>query len=394
MKLTPKGFVHPWATHIMVTSVSNSSTAKVAASNTLPNIAKIRSDLTAALISAGVSDASEKDLTPKGFPEGVSWTDAYRMVTKRVEDKNPKTPGTLVLSQDLLSRTLSGTQTLKDLGVTSLSRFPRGTSVLGAIDQTMQNKSNGILASTLAQAGIYDLTAFPTGTTAYQAFKLVEDPANPGKISGDRYTEYKDAFSALTSLGITSLKNFPRAYTAIEAKNLIEPKADLMLSMVGVDKSLFKDSSISSLRALSILSKLPNSIDELNSLPDGTTSEGLAMQANAAKKLVSMGYDNLSGFSKMASLQGTAVTPVIALKAVMGAPKAADLPRTTSTSTERYFQSTTTVATKSYGTPNPITTTILAKSPGSRVYPNILPPTRIVTAAEVLAANIASWGKR
>jgi hypothetical protein len=82
------------------------------------------------------------------------------------------------------------------------------------------------------------------------------------------------------------------------------------------------------------------------------------------------------------------------LKAVMGAPKAADLPRTTSTSTERYFQSTTTVATKSYGTPNPITTTILAKSPGSRVYPNILPPTRIVTAAEVLAANIAYWGKR
>ena len=202
----------------MVTSVSNSATAKVAASNSLPNIAKIRSDLTAALISAGVSDASEQDLTPKGFPEGVSWTDAYRMVTKRVEDKNPKTPGTLVLSQDLLSKTLSGTQTLKDLGVTSLSRFPRGTSVMGAIDQTMQNKSNGILASTLAQAGIYDLTAFPTGTTAYQAFKLVEDPTNPGKISSDRYTEYKDAFSALTSLGITSLKNFPRAYTAIEAK--------------------------------------------------------------------------------------------------------------------------------------------------------------------------------
>ena len=282
----------------MVTSVSNSATAKVAASNSLPNIAKIRSDLTAALISAGVSDASEQDLTPKGFPEGVSWTDAYRMVTKRVEDKNPKTPGTLVLSQDLLSKTLSGTQTLKDLGVTSLSRFPRGTSVMGAIDQTMQNKSNGILASTLAQAGIYDLTAFPTGTTAYQAFKLVEDPTNPGKISSDRYTEYKDAFSALTSLGITSLKNFPRAYTAIEAKNLIEPKADLMLSMVGVDKSLFKDSSISSLRALSILSKLPNSIDELNSLPDGTTSEGLAMQANAAKKLVSMGYDNLSGLAR------------------------------------------------------------------------------------------------
>jgi hypothetical protein len=118
------------------------------------------------------------------------------------------------------------------------------------------------------------------------------------------------------------------------------------------------------------------------------------MQANAAKKLVSMGYDNLSGFSKMASLQGTAVTPVVALKAVMGAPKAADLPRTTSTSTERYFQSTSAVATKSFGTPNPITTTILAKAPGSRVFPNNVPPTRIVTAAEVLAANIAYWGRR
>jgi hypothetical protein len=316
------------------------------------------------------------------------------MVAQWKEDGNPATPGNLVLSQDLVNKNVAATKSLKELGYNDLSRFKAGTSVVGAIDTLYQSKTNGLVGSALAKAGIYDLSAFPKGTTAYQAFILVEDPTNPGKISGDRYTEYKDAFSALTSLGITSLKNFPRAYTAIEAKNLIEPKADLMLSMVGVDKSLFKDSSISSLRALSILSKLPNSIDELNSLPSGTTSEGLAMQANAAKKLVSMGYDNLSGFSKMASLKGTAVTPVIALKAVMGAPKAADLPRTTSTSTERYFQSTTTIATKSYGTPNPITTTILAKSPGSRVYPNILPPTRIVTAAEVLAANIAYWGRR
>lgn len=123
-----------------------------------------------------------------------------------------------MLSESLLSRTLSGTQTLKDLGITSLARFPRGTTVMGAIDQTMQNKSNGILASTLARSGIYDLTAFPTGTTAYQAFKLVEDPANPGKISLDTYKEFKDSYAALTSLGITSLKNFPRAFTAIEAK--------------------------------------------------------------------------------------------------------------------------------------------------------------------------------
>ena len=378
----------------MVSSVSNTTTAQVASSNALPNIAQIKSELTAALISAGVGNASEKDITPRGFPNDVSWTDAYRMVTKRVEDNNPKTPGTLVLSQDLLTRTLSGTKALNDFGITSLSYFPRGTTVMGAIDQTMQKKSNGILATTLARAGIYDLTAFPTGTTAYQAFKLIEDPANPGKISADTFTQYKDSFAALTSLGITSLQNFPRAFTAIEAKNLLEPKADLMLKMVGVDKSLFKDSSISSLRALSILAKLPNSIDQLNDLPSGTTSEGLAMQANAAKKLVSMGYDDLTGFSKMASLQGTAVTPVIALKAVMGSPKAADLPRPTSTSTERYFQSTTVIPTKSYGTPNHYTTTVLAKPPGSRVYPNHLPPTKIVTAAQVLAANIAYWGKK
>jgi len=378
----------------MVTSVSNSATAKVAASNSLPNIAKIRSDLTAALISEGVSDASEQDLTPKGFPNDVSWTDAYRMVTKRLEDNNPSTAGILVLSKDLLSKTLSGTQTLKDLGITSLARFPRGTSVMGAIDQTMQNKSNGILASTLAQAGIYDLTAFPKGTTAYQAYKLIEDPANPGKISANTFKEYKDSYTALTSLGITSLENFPRAFTAIEAKNLLEPKADLMLKMVGVDKSLFKDSSVSSLLGLSILSKLPKSINELNSLPTGTTSDQLAKQANAAKKLVTMGYNDLAGFSKMASFKGITATPVLALAAVMGSPKAADFPRPTSTSFERYFQSTTVVPTKSYGTPNPITTTILAKPPGARVYPNPLPPTTIVTASQVLAYNLAYWSKK
>ena len=378
----------------MVTSVSNSTTAQVAASNSLPNIAKIRADLTAALITAGVSNANEKDLTPKGFPDGVSWTDAYRMVTKRVEDNNPKTPGNLVLSQDLLTRTLSGTQTLKDLGITSLSRFQRGTSVMGAIDQTMQNRSNGILASTLAQAGIYDLTAFPTGTTAYQAFKLIEDPANPGKISTDTFKEYKDAYTALTSLGITSLQNFPRAFTSIEAKNLLEPKSDLMLKMVGVDKSLFKDSTISSLRGLSILSRLPKSINELNSLPTGIKSDQLAMQANAAKKLVAMGYDDLSGFSKMASFKGITATPALALTAVMGSPKAADLPRPTSTSSERYFQSTTVVPTKTFGTPNPITTTILAKPPGERIFPNPLPPTRVVSAAEVLAFNVAYWSRK
>jgi len=40
--------------------------------------------------------------TPKGFPDGVSWQDAYKMVTRQVEDRNPATPGTLVLDKDLL----------------------------------------------------------------------------------------------------------------------------------------------------------------------------------------------------------------------------------------------------------------------------------------------------
>jgi hypothetical protein len=378
----------------MVTSVTSNTTTSTVGSNSLPNIGQIRSELTAALVSAGVTNASEKDLTPKGFPDGVSWTDAYRMVTKRVEDNNSATPGTLVLSQDLLTRTLSGTKTLSNLGITSLARFPKGTSVMGALDQTMQNKSNGILASTLAKAGIYDLSSFPTGTTAYQAYKLIEDPTNPGTVSAASYKNYKDSYAALTSLGITSLQNFPRAFTAIEAKNLIEPQADLMLKMVGVDKSLFKDPSISSLRGLSILSNLPKSIEQLNSLPAGTTSNGLAMQANAAKKLVSMGYDNLSGFSSMASFKGVTVTAVSALAALTASPKAVDLPRPTSASTERYFQSTPAKVTKSYGTPNPITTTVLTRPVSERVFPNPLPPTKIVTAAQVLAANIAYWSRK
>ena len=107
-----------------------------------------------------------------------------------------------------------------------------------------------------------------------------------------------------------------------------------------------------------------------------------------------MGYDDLTGFSKMASFKGISATPLLALAAVMGSPKAADLPRPTSTSFERYFQSTAAIPVKSYGTPNPITTTILAKPPGAQVYPNTLPPTTVVTAAQVLAFNLAYWSKK
>lgn len=384
----------------MVTSVSNTNSASSVSAT--PPIAQIRSELTAALIAAGVTEAKSTDSSPKGFPADIGWTDAYKMVTKRVEDNNPSTPGTLVLSPEMLKKTLAGTKTLAELGVTSFARYPRGTSVQAALDQLFLNKSTGALSSALAKGGVYDLSAFPTGTTAYQAFKLIEDPDNPGKVSTNRYAEYKDAYAALTSLGITSLQNFPRASTAIDAKNLLEPKADLMLTMVGVDKSLFKDPAISSLNAVALMSRLPDTINQLNVLPTGTTSQGLAAQALAAKKLVAMGYDNLSAFANMSAFKGTGktaspantISAVTALQQVMRSPKAADLPAPTSISTERYFQSTLVEQKKSFGSPVRLTKSVLVKPESERVTPNKIPPTRVVTAAEVLAANVAYWTKR
>lgn len=381
----------------MVTSVS-STTATSDASAT-PPIAQIRSELTAALIAAGVSDAKATDSTPKGFPADVNWAEAYKMVTKRVEDNNPSTPGNLVLSPEMLKKALAGTKTLAELGVTSFARYPRGTTVQGALDQLFMNKSNGVLSSALAKGGVYDLSAFPVGTPAYQAFKLIEDPENPGKVSTTRYAEYKDAYSALTSLGITSLQNFPRASTAIDAKNLLVPKADLMLTMVGVDKSLFKDPNVSSLNAVALMTKLPDSIAQFNKLPTGMTSEGLAAQALAAKKLVAMGYDDLSAFAGMSAFKTGGTTPmplnaVNALKQVMRSPKAADLPKPASVSTERLFQSTLVEEKKSYGSPVKITKSVLVKPVSERVIPNTIPPTRVVTAAEVLAFNVAYWTKK
>ncbi len=381
----------------MVTSVSG--TNSTSATSVAPPIAQIRTELTAALIAAGVTDAKTTDAAPKGFPDGVTWSEAYKMVTQRTEDNNPATPGNLVLSADLLKKALAGTKTLAELGVTSLARYPRGTTVQGALDQLFMNKSNGVLSSALARGGVYDLSAFPVGTTAYQAFKLIEDPENPGKVSTTRYAEYKDAYAALTSLGITSLQNFPRASTAIEAKNLLEPKAELMLKMVGVDKSLFKAPTISSLNGLALLTKLPDSINQLTTLPTGTTSQALSAQALAAKKLVSMGYDDLSAFANMSAFKtGATPTPLNAVNAltqVQRSPTPSDLPLPASTSTERYFQSTAVSEKKSYGSPVRIVKTVLTKPPGERVTPNVLPPTRVVTAAEVLTANIAFWtGKK
>ncbi len=135
----------------MVTSVTSTTSTKAVGAT--PPIAQIRAELTAALIAAGVTDAKSTDSTPKGFPADVNWTDAYKMVTRRVEDNHPATPGNLVLSPEMLKKALAGTKTLAELGVTSLARYPRGTTVQGALDQLFMNKSNGVLSSALPKGG-------------------------------------------------------------------------------------------------------------------------------------------------------------------------------------------------------------------------------------------------
>jgi len=111
-----------------------------------------------------------------------------------------------------------------------------------------------------------------------------------------------------------------------------------------------------------------------------------------------MGYDDLSAFANMNAFKtGATPTPlnaVNALQQVTRSPKPADLPKPVSTSTERLFQSTIVAEKKSYGSPVKISKSVLVKPPGERVTPNVLPPTRVVTAAEVLAANVAYWTKK
>jgi len=119
-------------------------------------------------------------------------------------------------------------------------------------------------------------------------------------------------------------------------------------------------------------------------------------QALAAKKLVAMGYDDLSAFAGMNAFKAGGATPmpldaVNALKQVMRSPKPTDLPKPTSLSTERLFQSTLVEEKKSYGSPVRISKSVLVKPVSERVTPNPIPPTRVVTAAEVLAANVAFW---
>lgn len=376
----------------MVTSVTSSQTNKVSSANAA--LTQIKTDLTEALKTAGITDAKSTDATPKGFPVGVSWADAYKMVTRRVDDKNPATPGTLVLSPDLLKKTIAGTQSLKDLGYSNLSRFAKGTSVEGALDELFKSKTNGILASTLAKSGIYDLSAFPAGTTAYQAFKLIEDPEKPGKISMPQFTSLKESYSALSGLGIKSLANFPRGTTVVDAKNILEPKAASILAMVGVNNSFFKNANISPLQALAVLSKLPDSIREMNPLPAGMSGSKLAIEASAAKKLVAMGYDSLGSFGAMKAFGTEPVTASAALAQVTKTPVPNDLPMKTSESTERLFADPATAKIINFGAANPIRQSVYSATTDDKVKAKTLPPLVITTAADVLAANIAYWSRK
>jgi len=250
-------------------------------------LAQMKVELTTALKAAGVTDASETDTMPKGFPNGVTWANAYKMVAQWKEDGNPATPGNLVLSQDLVNKNVAATKSLKELGYNDLSRFKAGTSVVGAIDTLYQSKTNGLVGSALAKAGIYDLTAFPKGTTVYQAFKLIEDPDNPGKLSTDRFRELKGAFTALSALGVTSLANFPRGTNALDAKAVLEPKAVQMLAMTGMTPDSFKNTNLAA--ALMQVTKKPVDAD----LPFPTTpSTDRLFQSTEQAKIPSYGKIN------------------------------------------------------------------------------------------------------
>jgi hypothetical protein len=104
----------------MATSITTTtnSTASLTAPSPTPSLLQMKTQLTVGLLElankttntelkALIKDAKITDPTPKGFPAGVSWADAFRMVARRVEDNVPATPGNLVLSEDLLNRNLT-----------------------------------------------------------------------------------------------------------------------------------------------------------------------------------------------------------------------------------------------------------------------------------------------
>ena len=378
----------------MITRVNSMASTGAMSAISSAALAQMKVELTTALKAAGVTDASETDTMPKGFPNGVTWVNAYKMVAQWKEDGNPATPGNLVLSQDLVNKNVAATKSLNELGYNDLSRFKAGTSVVGAIDTLYQSKTNGLVGSALAKAGIYDLTAFPKGTTVYQAFKLIEDPDNPGKLSTDRFQELKGAFTALSALGVTSLANFPRGSNALDAKAVLEPKAVQMLAMTGMTPDSFKNTNLSALEKMGILSRLPDTIRELNALPSSTNANTLGTNANAAKKLVALGYESLNAFAGMKAFGGKPVTAAAALMQVTKKPVDADLPFPTAPSTDRLFQSTEQAKIPSYGKINPVKYTVYSPNETDKVKPNPPPIVTVVTTAEILAANIIYWKRK
>ena len=398
----------------MITRVNSMAGTGAMSAVSSAALAQMKVELTTALKAAGVTDASETDTMPKGFPNKVSWVGAYKMVQNWIDDdKNPNTPRKLKISEELVKKTVSGTQLLKSLGYNDLEKFVPGTSVLGAIDVLYQNKNNSLATSTLAKAGIYDLSSFPKGTSAYQAFKMVEDPDNPGRVSSSIYGSMKDAYKGLSAIGITTLENFPRAFNALNAKAILEPKAIQMLAMTGMTTDSFKNRNLSALEKMGILFRLPDTIRELNALPTGTNANTLGTNANAAKKLVALGYESLNAFAGMKAFGGKPVTAAAALMQVTKKPIDSDLPSATSNltiikdpedpnnlkkniivSTEKLFRSTEQAKIPSYGKINPVKYTVYSPNESDKVKPNPPPIVTVVTTAEILAANIIYWKRK
>ena len=352
-----------------------------------------------------VPEASASDVTPKGFPKGVSWTDAYKMVTAWHRDSED-TPPKFGILLDRLTGAVNGTKTLARLGYNDLSKFTRGTSVQAAIDKLYGTASNGFLAKALSQAGIYDLRDFPPGTRAYDAFKLIEETENPGVVSRDKYLEYKQAFSSLSAIGITSLQNFPSGTTVTEARDILAPKAEQMLKMMGADDSVFANPDQSPLDKLAITINLPKTINQMATLPSDTDQRSamvakfrnISEQANAARQLGMMGYESLEPFKGMSALKGKQPKPTDAVVLVKTTPQPFDLPQPAPVTSgkdnfARLFMPTSASKVRTYGTPNPLTKAVLAPQTQDRVTRNYLPPTRTVTAAEVLAFNQIYWGR-
>jgi hypothetical protein len=353
-----------------------------------------------------VPEASASDPTPRGFPRGVSWVAAYKMVTAWHRDSESAQPKFGILL-DRLTGAVNGTKTLARLGHTDLSRFPPGTSVQNAIDRLYGTPSNGLLASALAKAGVYDLRDFPAGTRAFDAFKLIENPLEPGVISREKYLEFKQAFSSLSAIGITSLRNFPKGTTAIEARDMLAPRANQMLAMMGADDTVFANPALSPLDKLAITINLPRTINQMAPLPSDTAQRevmvakfrNVSEQANAARQLGIMGYTSLDAFRGMSALNGRQPKATDALALVQTSPPPFDLPRPAPPASAKenfslLFTPTNASKQRTYGTPNPVSKTVLAAQTQDRVVKNFLPPTRAVTASEVLAFNQVYWGRR